>query len=145
MTKNIAKYALISLLGLSLDLLTFHILITTGLYVVYANFIASMLAFLSLWALSALTLFKTRLHFFKFIIIFFYQTLSILGFSWIIGVIHEYLVTTIPKSTSAITAKILTLPFSFLLNYWITKTLSVMKLPFKFRNQGAKLAQKKCS
>lgn len=141
--KNIAKYAAISLLGLGIDFCIYFLLFDIGFSASLSNFVSSMLAFLSVWVISARTLFKTRLQLSQFMILFFYQTLSILGFSWLVGLIFGLLVQELPISWSAVGAKALTIPFSFFLNYAISRRLSVAKFSFEFRNQRTKLAKKK--
>lgn len=109
---KIAKFALVSGIGLTLDVGLFLLLISTGLRAGYANFISASTAVTFVYWASTKRVFDYQGQFLLLLFIFYlaYQVIAVVVASWAVDVI-------VALGVGAIFAKGLTLPVTFTANY----------------------------
>lgn len=100
-------------IGAFLDVITLHFLTTAGLPVFFANIISSFLAITFVYLTSVQYVFKQRKYgWARYAAFVCYYAVSITLFSALISFIVDYF------SLIPVVAKIIILPFSFLVNYF---------------------------
>jgi putative flippase GtrA len=116
------KYSVISLLGLVIDFFVYLTLLRVDIGVFVSSFLGSLAA-------VTFVFFVTNLHVFrnssssikKYTIWLIYQIFNTLFFAFVVKLLFLY-------GFNAIFSKIITVPFSFSLNFMVSKLLSKLKL-----------------
>lgn len=115
---QIIKFGLLSVVGLSLDMLLFYILTKNNFAIIISNCLSAFTAVSFLYIMSIRFIFKEqRYDYKKYILFIAYYTISILLFSFAINFINKYFVYY------PLYAKLLTVPFSFLVNYFCSSKI----------------------
>lgn len=118
---RVLKFGISSGMGLSIDLIVYLTLDSVGIDASLANLVSSFLAITALYFLVSRYAFQKDPNPFKFLYFVVWYSAMILAMSAIVHVMHS------AWGFTALFAKLVTIPVSFVLNYFFSKRLFANK------------------